>query len=285
MAPDGRPERARADLPRARRRFGQNFLVDPGIARRLVEEIAPRRGEAVLEIGPGRGALTEHLLARMERIAAIEIDRDLARLLRGRFDETRLALLEGDVLRLDLGEVETALGLPSPTPFVVVGSLPYNISKPVARRLVDERERISRAMLVFQREVAERLTANAGTRAYGPLTVLVGAAYDVRAIASLPPEAFRPRPEVQSIATLWTPRPLPDQDARFLERLAECLAASFARRRQTILRNLREALGVEETARRTLLAAGIDPALRAEAVDAERFTELARLWPGTPRAR
>src|SRR5262245_31299105 len=157
--------------PRPRRRFGQNFLVDARAVRRIVDALAPRPDETVVEIGPGRGALTEELLARVPRLTAIELDRDLAALLSARFGPERLVLLSRDVLDVGLAEL-------SP-PLAVVGNLPYNVSKPVAMKLVGERAAIDRAVLMFQREVAERLLATPGTPAYGPLTVLSGLAFRI----------------------------------------------------------------------------------------------------------
>jgi 16S rRNA (adenine1518-N6/adenine1519-N6)-dimethyltransferase len=270
-------ERPRPRIPFARRRFGQNFLVDGAAARRIVDAAALSPGDAVLEIGPGLGALTERILDAVPRIAAVEIDRDLARALRERFDASRLVLFERDVLGLPFAEVRAALG-GDVERLVVIGSLPYNVSKPIARKLVEERAAVERAVLVFQREVAVRLCASHGTKDYGPLTVLVGRGYDVRTLTTLPPAAFRPRPEVHSAVTLWTPRETGDDEA-FLARLESCLATAFGRRRQTILRNLRESLGDEETARSLLREAGIDGALRAEAVPPELLVALARLWP------
>jgi len=267
------------NLPFARRRFGQNFLADPSAARRLVDAASLLPDDAVLEIGPGRAALTERLLDAVPRIAAVEIDRDLARALRDRFDASRLTLFEGDVLSLAFADVRSAIGAGDGKRLVVIGSLPYNVSKPVARKLVEEHGEIERALLVFQREVAARLSAAHGTKDYGPLTVLVGRFYDVRAVAELPPEAFRPRPEVHSTATLWTRREPAEGGEVPASRLEACLAAAFGRRRQTILRNLRESLGDEQRARSLLREAGIDGALRAEAVPAERLVALARSWP------
>jgi 16S rRNA (adenine1518-N6/adenine1519-N6)-dimethyltransferase len=145
-------------------------------------------------------------------------------------------------------------------------------------KIVGERKRIDRAVLVFQREVADRLTAAPGSKAYGPLTVLVGQAFDVRVIESIPPGAFRPRPEVTSTATLWKVQQESPLDEGIEERLRACLEASFAHRRQTLLRNLRQVLG-ESEARQLLLGAEIDPGLRAEAVPPAGWLRLARLWP------
>lgn len=271
-----RPEEAAGH--RARRRFGQNFLVSVEIARRIVDALAPGPGEAVLEIGPGRGALTEHLIAAAGRVAAVEIDRDLADRLARRFGSS-LALFRDDILRFDFARVAAALGAWEEAPLAVAGNLPYNVSKPVAMKLVRERARIARAVLMFQREVASRLTAGPGGRDYGPLTVLAGAAFRIERLFDLPPAAFRPRPAVVSTLTRWTPVEAPPDDAS-LERLRACLAACFARRRRTVLNNLRAALpGGEDDARRRLAAAGIDGGARPEALPPRAYRALAADWP------
>ena len=137
-------------LVRARRRFGQNFLTDAVTIRRIVEALAPGPSETVLEIGPGRGSLTEALLEAVPAIVAVEIDRDLVALLRARFPSDRLRLVENDVL-------DVAFDVLAPSsPLVIAGNLAYNISKPVAMKLVVERRAVGRAVLMFQREVADR---------------------------------------------------------------------------------------------------------------------------------
>lgn len=255
-----------------RRRFGQNFLVDRAAVARIVEELKPLGEVPVLEIGPGRGALTEPLLAAAGRLAAVEIDRDLAEALRARFPPERLALIEQDVLELDLRSVPSQLGFPEGAPTIVVGNLPYNISKPVAMRLVAERARIARAVLMFQKEVALRLTAVPGTKDYGPLTVLAGTAFTIERRFDLAPGAFRPAPKVISTVTRWHPT-----GAILPSGLQEALRAAFAQRRKTILSNLRAVLG-EGPAREALEDSGIDGAARAEELDPAAFLRLARVF-------
>jgi 16S rRNA (adenine1518-N6/adenine1519-N6)-dimethyltransferase len=266
--------------PPARKRWGQNFLVDSGAAARIVEALDPQPGERVLEIGPGRGALTELLVARAGRIAAVELDPELARLLRARFDPSRLVLVEADALEVRLD----AIALPQEpcgAPLALVGNLPYNISKPIASKLVRERAVVARAVLMFQREVADRLTARPGGAAYGPITVLVGEAFRVERLFDLPPSAFRPAPKVRSSVLRWTRRDAPGFGPAEEEALRACLRSCFAHRRQTLSRNLRAALpGREKEARSLLDAAGIDGGLRAEAVPPDGFRRLAALWPG-----
>ena len=226
--------------------------------------------DAVVEIGPGRGALTRAILAAGIPVIAIEIDRVLAAALRTRFDGPSLRLIEADVLSLPLASIGDHL--------VVVGNLPYNISKPIAMKLVDERRCVARAVLMFQREVADRLTAGAGAKDYGPLTVLAGRAFKIERLFQLPPGAFRPSPKVVSTVTLWTPRPADDLPDALVPALKATLRAAFAHRRQTIQKNLRQELAEDEaTVRRLLAEASIDGAQRAEALSPEQFVRLATL--------
>jgi 16S rRNA (adenine1518-N6/adenine1519-N6)-dimethyltransferase len=272
--PAGRRQSSTRDQGIPRRRFGQNFLTDASAVVRIVAALDPSPAENVLEIGPGRGALTEALLAAVPAMTAVEIDRDLAADLQARYPGDRLRLIVSDVK--DVALAPLAAG----GPLVVAGNLPYNISKPVAMKLVLERGAIRRAVLMFQREVADRLTAVPGTGAYGPLTVLTGRAYRIARLFDLPPGAFHPRPKVVSSVTLWIPREPEALPADLVAPLRAVLRASFARRRQTVQKNLRDAVpGGAATVARLLEAAGIDGSLRAEAITPDAFVALARLWP------
>ncbi len=214
-------------------------------------------------------------------MAAIEIDGRLAEALRARLDPDRVRVIHGDVLTTDLAAVGAAFEGGAAQRLVVVGNLPYAISKPVAQKLVAERQRVSRAVLMFQREVAERLTAPPGGAAYGPLSVLCGQAFVIERLFDVPPRAFRPPPDVCSSVTRWTPRPpAAGLDPRIERALRACLAAAFARRRQTLRNNLRAALGSSERADELLAAARLDGAMRAQQVDPAGFLRLAQSWPG-----
>ncbi len=266
-------------FPPPRKRWGQNFLVDPSAIERIVDALAPEPGDAVLEIGPGRGALTASLIERAGRIVAVELDPELARLLRERFGEERLVLEAGDILRIDLARVAERLGASPDTPLAVVGNLPYGISKPVASMLVRERAHVGRAVLMFQKEVADRIVAAPNTEAYGPLGILVGEAFRVERVMILAPGAFRPSPKVRSSVMKWVRRPAEDFPQEAEAPLRAVLAASFAHRRQTLSKNLRAALpGGEPAARELLAAAFVDGSLRAEALVPAAFRRLAALW-------
>jgi len=186
-------------------------------------------------------------------------------------------LIEKDVLDVAFD------ALAQKTPLVIAGNLPYNISKPVAMKLVLERHAVLRAVLMFQREVADRLTALPGTSAYGPLTVLAGRAYRIERLFDLAPGAFRPRPKVVSTVTRWTPREAGALPESLVEPLKTVLGAAFAHRRQTLRKNLRAALRGGDAAAVALLAtAGLDGALRAEAIPPQGFVALALAWPDRP---
>jgi len=259
-----------------RKSLGQHFLIDSHAIARIVAAIEATPSDSVLEIGPGRGALTTKLIEAAGRIAAVEFDRSLAERLKERFDASRLLLYERDVLHLPLEEVAAALGGDDGDgSLLLVGNLPYSISKPIAQKVVRDRRFIARAVLMFQREVAERLTAGPGSRRYGPMSVLAGQAFEIRALFDVRPRAFRPPPGVDSQVTLWSRR-APDALPPALEPpLRACLAASFARRRRTIRNNLRVALKDDRATDALLASAEIDGRLRAEQVDPASFLRLA----------
>jgi len=261
------------------KRLGQNFLIDRRAAARIVAALAPSVDHAVLEIGPGRGALTDELIAVAGRIAAVEVDAVLVHALRQRYSAERLVVLQEDVLHLDLRTVSRRLNYPPASELSVVGNLPYSISKPIAMKLVRQRACVHRAVLMFQREVAQRLTAEPKTRAYGPLTILVGQTYRIRKLFDLPPAAFRPRPQVTSSVTHWQRRPIEALTADDERALRAVLAVCFRRRRQTLHNNLRAALGANASVA-LLQAASLDGALRAEAIGPGEFRRLAELWGG-----
>jgi len=263
-------------LPSPRRRFGQNFLVDRTAVARIVDRLDPVAGEPVVEIGPGRGALTEALLDRFGRLTAIEIDRDLADHLATRHG-AELTLIREDALTLDLARLARDGGSPTGR-IVVVGNLPYNISKPIASRLVRYRDCISQAVLMFQSEVAQRLTATVGSRAYGPLTVLTGWAYRIESCFELGPSAFLPRPKVRSTVTRWQPHEI-DREPEEERQLRACLRTCFATRRKTLRNNLKAGLGEAARVEELLERAELDGEVRAETLALDEFLRLAALWP------
>jgi len=264
----------------AKRKFGQNFLVDRRAPGRIVRALAIEDGTPLLEIGPGHGALTGLLIAAAGRLLAVEVDPELAERLRSRFDERQLRLVVGDVLRVDLGECLRAAGFPE-RGLLVAGNLPYNISKPIVQRLVGERDRVDRAVLMFQREVAERLTARPGSRSYGPITVLAQSCYEIELLFHLSPNAFRPRPKVESTVTRWKRRRDFSLGPDAEQRLRKVLAVCFCRRRRTLRNNLRTALDDPKTVEALLEQVGLDGQRRPETLSLSDFLELAEAFEGS----
>jgi 16S rRNA (adenine1518-N6/adenine1519-N6)-dimethyltransferase len=251
---------ARAHRPR--RRFSQNFLIDRGVADKLVAAIDPRPGDRLVEIGPGEGALTEPLLERVGAIDAVEIDRDLAAALGARFPPERLRVHVGDALRFDF----CALG----SQLRVVGNLPYHICSPLLFRLAEAVACLRDCHFMLQREVVERIVAAPGSKRYGRLSVMLQYRFAVQRLLRVPARAFRPVPKVESAFVRLVPhRPLPVRAAD--ERIfASVVAKAFGQRRKTLRNALRGVIDADE-----LAALGIDPALRAERLPVEAFVRIA----------
>lgn len=256
--------------PFARKRFGQHFLVQPGIAERIVALADLRGDETVLEIGPGRGALTALLAPRCRRLVLVEVDRDLAAALRLRLaDWSNAELHEADILRTDLA----ALLAPDATA-TVIANLPYNISTPVLMQLLNASERLDRLVLMLQREVAERLGAPPGGKTYGALSVVVQAIADTRVALRVPPSAFAPPPKVESAVVVITPHRPPSLDAARRRALRSVVRTAFARRRKQLV-NVLSALTPDP--RGVLAALGFDPRARPETLAPADFVRLADL--------
>jgi len=275
---DARAALASAGL-RPQKRWGQHFLCDPGVARRIVgtAELGPRA--VAVEIGPGLGALTEELATRAGRLYLVEIDRGLVARLRARWgDDARVHIVEGDVLTLPLAEIVTE---PRAT---VVANLPYNIATPVLFRLLELRLRFPRAVVMLQREMATRLTARPATADYGVTSVLLQAFADMRVAFGVSRRSFVPRPDVDSAVVEVRWRAAARVDIGDLDRFREVVRAAFGQRRK-MLRNALAGLAKRHarTADDVLGAAGIAPTARAETLDLEAFARLARAFaPGTP---
>jgi 16S rRNA (adenine1518-N6/adenine1519-N6)-dimethyltransferase len=245
-----------------RRRFGQNFLVDRSVVASLVAAIDPQREERMVEIGPGLGALTEPLLARLDVLHVVEIDRDLAARLSARFPPERLRIWQADALAFDF----CALG----PDLRVVGNLPYNISSPLLFHLAGMAACLRDCHFMLQREVVDRMVAAPGGKEYGRLSVMLQYRFQAQRLLRVAPGAFRPAPKVESAFVRLVPhRPLPLQAADESV-LAQVVARAFGQRRKTLRNALRELIDAQD-----LAALGIDPGLRAETLPVEAFVRIA----------
>ena len=269
-------------MVKARKRFGQHFL-EPAWVAKLVRAIAPEAGEPIVEIGPGRGAITWPLVERSGRVLAIEVDRDLAAGLRAR-GTPGLTVVEGDVLEADLPALVADWQQAPLDPHHqvrVVGNLPYNISSPILFTLLHTAARtggLRDASLMLQREVADRLRARPGTKEYGVLTVLTALHADVELLLSLPPGAFRPPPRVSSsvIRLVFRPPRVAIQDEALFTRMVRMM---FTQRRKTVANALKPfAEGTSVSAVEALGAAGLDGRRRPETLQLVELAQLADVF-------
>ena len=244
----------------ARKRFGQHFLTDGAVIDAIVDLIAPKPGEALVEIGPGLGAMTNPLLARCEQLTVIELDRDLAQRLRAR---PGIEVIESDVLQVDFAALAAARG----QALRVVGNLPYNISSPILFHLLDVAAQVVDQHFMLQKEVVERMAAGPGTKDYGRLSVMLQWRYDIESVLDVGPECFDPPPRVDSAIVRMLP--LPDAPGVAPDVLSELVRVAFSQRRKL----LRHTLGrwLEERA----FAGSFDVQRRAEEVPVADYLALA----------
>lgn len=260
---------------RRRRALGQHFLHDPRIARAIVDLAGLTPADLCVEIGSGEGALTGLLAERAGRLLALEVDERLVAALGERLAaRPHVEIRQADARRFDYGELPLLKPVPEGR-VVVVGNLPFSVSKPILERLVQARAAIALMVLTLQKEVAERVAATPGSRRYGALSVLTQLYCAVSLALVIPPGAFRPPPRVDSavlrLAVLPAPR-VPVADGAAFRRL---VLAAFGRRRKTLANALAGGLGAGlPAARRWLGAAGIDPRRRAETLSLEEFSRL-----------
>jgi 16S rRNA (adenine1518-N6/adenine1519-N6)-dimethyltransferase len=254
-----------------RRALGQHFLRDAGVARAIVDLVAPTASDLVVEIGPGEGALTGELARRAGRVIALEIDRGLAARLRARFPS--IEVVEADARGWDYG----AIARPRDGRALVVGNLPYSVGKPILAALIAARTAIDEMALMLQLEVALRVAAPPGGKTYGSLSVLSQLYCDAHVALRVPPSAFRPPPAVESavlrLRVLQAPRvPLADE-----RRFHAVVRSAFAQRRKTLANAVAAGLGLPlAVVRANATTAGVDPGRRAETLTILEFAELAR---------
>ena len=271
MTDDSRPPRRdRAGFPPTRKSLGQHFLTDRRILVRIADALHLEGGETVLEIGPGRGALTDILVERAGRLIAIEYDRALAEILRQRYARrSNVLIAEADVLDVSLGELAAG-------PYVLVGNVPYYITTPILfHALVPPRAQ--RSVYLVQKEVADRLSAPPGTKEYGALTVNVAAVAKAETLFMVPAGAFSPPPKVESAVVRITPLAVPLVSADEERPFRLLVQGAFGMRRKQMRRVLRSLYGIDAVAADAILTAtGIDPEVRPETLSPAQFALLLR---------
>lgn len=264
------------------KRFGQNFLTDPRVINRIVEALDPRADETIIEIGPGKGALTAPLLERAGSLVAIEFDQNLIPLLSDKFNSSpNFKLIQNDALVADFCDAI----LPA-IQARVVANLPYNVATAILQRLIEQRHCLTELVVMLQREVVDRITAPPGTAERGYLSVFVQAYCEVEKLFDVPPTSFRPAPKVWSSVIKLTLRPghLGMRDEKLLWQV---VSAGFAQRRKTMLNNLRNAPNpLQEIVKShggssiVLCQAEVDLQRRAETLTLDEWTRIARVMEG-----
>lgn len=245
-----------------RKRFGQNFLIDDGIIAGIISVIMPRRGDNLVEIGPGLGALTDPLLTRLDRLQVVEIDRDLIARLHGLYPPERLIIHQGDVLEFDFASLGDDLR--------VVGNLPYNISTPLLFRFAAYARHIRDVHVMLQREVVERMVAAPGDSEFSRLSVMLQYRFDMEKLIDVSADSFDPAPKVESAVVRLTPlNPLP-HPAHNETLFAEVVSRAFSQRRKTLRNTLKGMVSAEQ-----LAALGINAGARAQELSVADFVRIA----------
>ena len=248
--------------PRVKKRFGQHFLTDRHYIERIIDAIAPQSDDVMIEIGPGPGAITAPLLAKLNHLHAVEIDRDLAAALRQQFSAEKLSLYETDVLDFDFSIFNGR--------FRCVGNLPYNISTPFLFHLARFESTLIDGIFMLQKEVVDRMVAAPDTEAYGRLSVMLQYRFAMKRLFDVPPGAFTPPPKVNSAIVRMTPLPAARLRATDDTRFAAIVTAGFGQRRKTLSNTLKPFMAASE-----IEVLGIDPKRRAETLSLAEFVRLA----------
>jgi 16S rRNA (adenine1518-N6/adenine1519-N6)-dimethyltransferase len=254
----------------ARKRFGQNFLVNEQIIADIIRAIHPQENDIMIEIGPGLGALTRPLIKQLKQLHVVEIDRDIIQRLENDYPKDKLVIHAGDALKFDLAEVEG--------PLRIVGNLPYNISSPLLFHFSDYAERIIDMHFMLQNEVVERMVAEPSTPAYGRLSVMLQYRFYMEKLLDVPPESFRPAPKVDSAIVRMIPLPGAEMVVKDEKLFAAIVGSAFGQRRKTIRNTLKAYLS--ETDFKQL---GIGAQQRAENLGVEEFARITDWVGNRPR--
>jgi 16S rRNA (adenine1518-N6/adenine1519-N6)-dimethyltransferase len=252
-------------LPQAKKHFGQNFLIDETIIAAIVRAFAAKSTDHILEIGPGQGALTRHLLNLGTQLDVVEIDRDLVTVLQKKYPALQNHIHQQDALTFSIQSL-----ISSSQKVRIIGNLPYNISTPLLFHLLSQRDLIEDMVFMLQQEVVARLAAEPGTKEYGRLSVMIQLQCEVRALFSVPPSAFHPRPKVMSQIVYLKPYATPKFEIQSFSLLENIVRDGFNQRRKTISNSLKAYFSAEQ-----LLALGLDVKLRAEALTLQQWVMLA----------
>ena len=249
----------------ARKRFGQNFLIDQQVITDIVNAVAPKRGDCVVEIGPGLGALTEPLMKRLDHLHVVEIDRDIVARLKKQYSPEKLTIHEGDALNFDFGTLTEKAG----GSLHIVGNLPYNISTPLLFHLAGFAGRGCDMHFMLQKEVVERMVAMPGTSDFGRLSVMLQYRFVMDWLLDVPPESFDPAPKVDSAVVRLIPRPAAELTVKNEEKFAALVSAAFAQRRKMLRNNLKAILSDGDFEK-----LGIAPTARAEQLSLEDYIRI-----------
>lgn len=238
-----------------RKRFGQNFLVDHRIINQIISTISPKNDDSIIEIGPGKGAITFPIIKHLDHLSAIEIDRDLISILKSK-EQEKLTIFQADALTFDFSQISNKLR--------VIGNLPYNISSPLLFHLLDYRKQIIDMTFMLQKEVVDRIVAPPGSKTYGRLSVMMQAFYEVELMFVVPKESFEPQPKIESAILYLKTREQPlVKNSKPLE---EIVKLAFSQRRKTLKNCLKSVLNQSQTE--------IDLSQRAEMLSTENFVTL-----------
>ncbi len=251
-----------------KKRFGQNFLHDAGVLQHIIEAIAPAPDDHMIEIGPGKGAMTARLLAHLNQLHVVELDRDLVTLLQKEFANRSLTIHSADALQFEFDHLRT-----DERKLRIVGNLPYNISTPLLFHLAQYAPLVKDQHFMLQKEVVERMVASPGGRDYGRLSVMLQWRYQMAQLFVVPPQAFDPPPKVDSAIVRMIPidEPLACQQ----QLLEQVVTTAFSQRRKVIRNSLRDLFTEAQ-----LTEAGINPQARPETIGLDAFVQLARQLEG-----
>ncbi|AFJ03633.1 Dimethyladenosine transferase [Methylophaga frappieri] len=254
--------------PKARKRFGQNFLQDAGIIDAIISAIAPEASQHLVEIGPGRGALTGPLLASGARLDVIELDRDLLPLLTAQYEqESQFRIHQADALKVDFRQLQQ-----NDEKLRVIGNLPYNISTPILFHLLQHADIIEDMCFMLQKEVVERICATPSSKQYGRLSVMIQCQCETAQLLSVPPEAFEPVPKVHSAIVYLRPASHFNLDNKALGALNKLVTQAFSQRRKTIANTLKNIVS-----QAVFEAAGIEPSQRPETISVSQYVHLQKI--------